>query len=86
MTKILGGFNVVNNMQHKPDGSVVSTQKGIGCIEQLPLGVIILRLYGDTDFAALPRDAAGHIAAVFEPLGRAGANFGKTLQAQPQSA
>ena len=82
MTVFFGGLSVVTDVKHEPDGSVVFTQKSIGCITQTPSGVIKVELDGDTDFSALPRDATGNIVCEFKPLGQAGKNFGRTLQAK----
>ncbi|MBR0220207.1 MAG: hypothetical protein IJQ63_00370, partial [Synergistaceae bacterium] len=67
--KRIASLEVTLGVQNRRDGVNIITAQRIGEIGQLPTGELVLKLYGNVNFEALPRDEFGRIAANFRPSG-----------------
>ena len=78
--KRIASLEVTTNIQNRSNGVNIITAQRIGEIGQLPTGELVLKLYGNVNFEALPRDEFGRIAANFRPSGN---NTVKAVKTEP---
>ena len=67
--KRIASLEVTTNIQNRSNGVNIITAQRIGEIGQLPTGELVLKLFANVNFEALPRDEFGRIAANFRPSG-----------------